>query len=157
MRGFIFLVVALPFVYFLASGVKDALYEPPEDSLTEPEKVARTLEKLAFAAPKNIEVLLNDERVDKGAREQFKTIILKTDEEYLPRSPKIKEKPELVLNVIKKDIPDYSFGEIVEGSAAYFRFLMPNSEWNIVSIQTSNGYISRWEQRSDLFQVMREE
>lgn len=157
MRAFIFLLVALPFVFFLASGVRDAFYEPPEESLTESEKVARTLEKLVFVTPKEIVVLLNDERVDKNAREQFKTIILKTDEEYLPRSPKIKEKPETVLSIIKKDMPDHDLGEVVDETAAYFRFLMPDSEWNIVSIKTSSGYYSRWEQRSDLYQLIREE
>lgn len=157
MRAFIFLLVALPFVFFLTSGIRDALYEPPEESLAESEKVARTLEKLAFVTPKEIVVLFNDERVDKDAREQFKTIVLKTDEEYLPRSPKIKEKPETVLSILKRDMPDYDFGRSVDETAAYFRFLMPDSEWNIISIQTSNGYFSRWEQRSDLYQLIREE
>ena len=157
MRAFILLLVVLPFVYFLASGVRDAFQEPPEDSLSESEKIARSLEKMVFETPGEITVLLDNKRVDKDARVAFRTLVLKTDEEYLPRSPKIEEKAESVLKVIKKELPDLDLGEIVDGTAAYFRFLMPDSEWNIVSIKTSNGYYSRWEQRSDLYQLIREE
>lgn len=158
MRRLIFLIVAIPFILLLASQVQQALYEPPESELTESERVVRLLENSTFNTPKEISVLLNKDHVDKQARVEFKTIVLKTDEEYLPRSPKSDVEANKVMKILTGDMPEQDFGQPVNDKAAHFRWLTPGGEeWTVSSIETSLGHFSRWKRRADLYQVLREE
>jgi hypothetical protein len=158
MRGLIFLVVAVPFVLLLASQLQQTFHEPPESELSEAERVERLLENSVFNTPKKIDVLLNKDHVDKQARVEYKTVILKTDEEYLPRSPKSLVAADKVMQILHNDMPEQDFGQAVGDKGGHFRWLTPGGEeWTVSSIETSLGFISRWKRRADMFQVLREE
>lgn len=158
MRKLILLVVIVPFIILLINGVQDAFKEVPEDQLTAQQKVERILKGLTFTTPQSFDVLLNEERVDKNKRESIKLLLLKSDVEYLPMSPRVEDKLEPALDVFKKDLPNYDFGKPLGEKASYFRMLTSNErDWNVITIQTDKGYFSRWEQRADLYQLIREE
>lgn len=149
MRQLVFLIFILPFVFLLALSLR----EPPEESLTEDKKIAALLEDMTFNTPKQIKVLANKEYNDNTKREHVKTIVLKTNEEYLPRTPRIQDKSRVVLDMLKKEVPDYDFGTPVNEYASYFRWLTPNGEWTASSVVTSQGDFSIWERRSEFSEL----
>ncbi len=153
MKAVIFLIVILPFAFLLTAEFD----EPPEHLKTEKEKLVDLLEDLTFNTPKEIIILSNDDHFNPKTRVKIKTLILKTNEEYLPKSPRISNKAQIVLDALKTDLPAHDFGEPTSTQAHSFRWLTPNSEWLVSSVETSNGYFSRWKKTTDVHQFSRDE
>ena len=153
MRALIFFIIIIPFVLLIMAQC----HEKPEHLKTESEKIADLLEDLTFNTPKEITVLFNNDYADQKTREKIKTLILKTDEEYLPKSPKISNKPETVLNALHTSLPDHDFGKPSGTEANYFRWLTSNSEWTVSAVKTSQGYFSHWQKVTDVHQLSRDE
>jgi len=153
LKAIIFFIVVLPFIFLLAVQ----LDEPPEHLKTEKEKLVDLLEDLTFNTPKEIIILSNEEHFDQKTRVKIKTLILKTNEEYLPKSPRILNKAKTVLDRLKTGLPAHDFGEPKSTQAHSFRWLTPNSEWIVSSVETSYGHFSRWEKTTDVHQLSRDE
>jgi hypothetical protein len=145
MKQLLFLIIILPFVFLLGLSLRDE----PEESLTEDKKIAALLEDMTFNTPKTITVLLNTEHNDNATRQRVKTIVLKTNEEYLPRTPRIQDKSQAVIGLLKKEVPNYDFGAPINEQGSYFRWLTPNGEWTASSVETSLGNFSIWERRAE--------
>jgi len=153
MKAVIFLIVILPFALLLTAQFK----ETPEHLKTEKEKLVDLLEDLTFNTPKEIIVLSNEDHFDPKTRVTIKTLILKTNEEYLPKSPPISNKAKTVLETLKTDLPEHDFGEPKSTQAHSFRWLTPSSEWLVSSVETSYGHFSRWKKTTDVHQLSRDE
>lgn len=149
MKGLLFIIVLAVFAYTLGTAFR----ETPEHMLTETEKVQRFLADFTFNKPSEITVLYDNQRVDNKTRETIKTLILKTDEEYLPKSPKVPDTFDNVITLLKNSVPSHDFGEQTGVEGGYFQWLTKNSTWTVSSIETSNGHYSRWERRTDVYQV----
>ncbi len=152
MKMLLFTIIIGILVFIVAVDTR----EKPEHLLTKADKVERMLEDYTFNTPKQISVLYQQEHEDKKTRERVKVIVLQTNEEYLPKSPKMPDSFQTVLNELKIHIPDQDFGEQVAEKAAYFQWLSPNSSWVVTSIETTNGHFSRWEKRADVHQLSNE-
>lgn len=158
MRQLILLIVIVPFILLIVSELQQQFREIPEDELTDQQKVERALDGMTFNTPSEMDVLINREYVDNSKRERVKLIIVRSEGEYLPMSPRIDDKSVSVLSILRKDLPEYDFGVPENEQASYFRMLTSNQrDWNVVSLKTDKGYFSRWEQRTDLHQLIREE
>lgn len=145
MKKWIFLIIILPFVFILGVALRDE----PEETLTEDKKIVALLEGMTFNTPKQISVISNIERNDNATHQRVKTIVLKTDEEYLPRSPKIPDNAAIVLEMLKREVPNYDFGVPIHEQASNFRWLTPNGDWTVSSLTTSQGEFSLWERRAE--------
>lgn len=158
MRGLILLIVITPFLLLIVAELRQAFDEPPEDMLTPAQKVERVLDGVAFNTPPDLKVLIHDERVDKQKRERVTLLVLQSNVEHQPKSPRIDDKSAAVLSILQKDLPEFSFGAPIDEHASSFRMLTSNDRaWIVFSVQTENGYFSRWEQRVDMHQLIREE
>lgn len=152
MRGLLFLIAIVPLALMLAAQFKSESDRVP----TEKEQIVSLLEDMTFNTPRRIQVLLNEDRLDKEKRQRIKTIILKTDEEYLPKSQRIVDKAPVVLDILRKDLAGHDFGTAVGDKASYFRWLTSDAEWTLSSVETSNGHYSRWEGVGDIYQLRAE-
>ena len=153
MRGLIFLVVIIPFILLIVSELSESLKETPEHLKTEQQKVVEMLEDFTFNTPAQMEVLLNREHIDNKTRERIKTIVLKTDEEYLPKTQRVPDKADNVIAILEKSLPNGQFGQAKSDTGSFFRMLTANSEWLVYSIETDQGHFSRWERRADVYQA----
>lgn len=149
MKALIFFIILAPLVFMLGAELRDT----PEELLTDSEKVQRILEDYTFNTPQKIDVLLHVDTIDNDKRERVKTIILKTDELYLPKSPKAPESAKQIHSAIQKSIPDIPVAELSDDKGLYFHWLTPNDSWTVLAIETQDGFYSRWERRADQFQA----
>jgi len=156
MRPSTFFLVILPIIVLVSFMYMGAFDKKPEPPKTDREKALELIEEIAFNRPPRISLLMNQQFVDKKTREKFNILIFKTDEEFQPRSSPVPEKTNSVLNMLQTDLPDTDFGEPIENKATYARLLFGNAEWTISSIQTSNGYFSKWVKKVDVHQLIRE-
>ncbi len=152
MKLLVFTIILAALVFIVAVDTR----EKPEHLQTEADKVENLLEDYVFNTPKQISVLYQQEDEDKKTRERIKTIVLKTDEEYVPKSPRIPNGFQAVLDEMQSHLPDYDFGEQVSEKATLFHWLSPGANWVVTSIVTTNGYYSRWERRMDVHQLSNE-
>ncbi len=128
--------------------------DKPEHMKTDWERIREQLGPYAFNTPKDIEVLLRRQSVDQKTRERIERLILKTNEEFLPRTPRIPDSVDNVMRALRKYLPDYDFGEPVVEEGSYFHWLSPNTKWFVSSIETSRGHFSFWEKRMDVSQLI---
>ncbi|MDH5544608.1 MAG: hypothetical protein OEZ43_03380 [Gammaproteobacteria bacterium] len=153
MKGLLFLVVIIPFALLLVSECTQSVKETPEHLKTEQEKVTTLLKDFTFNTPGNIDVLLHRDQVDNKTRERVKTIVLKTNVEYLPKTPRITDKASEVLAILQQTLPEQDFGQAVNDEGSFFRMMTANSEWFVYTVETTSGHYSRWERRADVYQA----
>jgi len=147
MKKYIFLLIAALIAFFVGTELRIERERIP----TESELVIEFLEDFSFTNPRELNVLLKHKTVDKKRRENILVLVLKTDQEYWPKSQRIKDDTDKVMDIFKASLPDYDFGVPEKGTASYFRMLTFDSAWEVSTIQTSNGYFSRWKQVTDIF------
>jgi len=152
----LFLVV-MPILILIGLVVSDFSGEEVEEEKSEKEIVLEMLEDITFNTPPRISVLRNEQYVDKSARIRYNTLILKTDQEYLPKSPKNPYLSTKVMEELKADLPSHKFGEPMNKDASYSRFLFANAEWTVSWAQTDSGFYSKWVKKEDIHQLLREE
>lgn len=121
--------------------------------MSEKDKIERFLTDYTFNTPAEITVLHDQESLDQDTRMRVRTLLLKSNEEYLPMSPRISDQADRVLGALKSTVSGYDFGVPVEGGASYFQWLSPTSEWKVSSLQTDKGHFSLWERRADVYQL----
>jgi len=154
MKALIFFLIVTPFVLLIMAQC----HEKPEHLKTESEKVVDLLEDFTINTPDKITVLFNNDYVDNKTREKIMTLILQTDEEYRPKSPKISNKSHTVLNALQTSLPEHDFGQPSGTDANYFRWLASaNSEWTVSAVETSLGFFSHWQKVTDVHQLSRDE
>jgi len=149
MRGLIFVTVIAMVAFIVVNELRD----PPESMLTERDKIERFLADYTFNSPKDIVVLFQREDVDNKTREKVKTLVLRTDEEYIPRSPRIPDQSMRVFTALTAMVPEHDFGAPIDERAGYFQWLGPNTQWKVSSVVTSTGHYSLWERREDVYQL----
>ncbi len=147
MKKYLFLLVSAVVVFFVASQLRIDREHIP----TESEIVVDLLENFAFIRPKEVDVLFKEKNADKKRREIILIMVLKTVDEYLPKSSRIEDKASRALEIMRTSLPDYDFGEPVSEKASYFRMLTSDSEWTVSTIETSQGHFSRWKRVTDMF------
>ena len=147
MKKYVFLLIAAVIAFVVGTELRLERERVP----TEAELVVDFLEDYAFVRPREVTVLLKETTVDKKRREKKLVLVLKSDEEYLPKSQRIKDDDAKVLGIFQDSVPDYDFGTVEPGSASYFHMLTFDAEWKVSTIKTSNGHFSHWEQVTDLF------
>lgn len=149
----------LPMVLFIGGVVylgQDTVNEADE-VVSEREEVKEILADITFNTPKRINVLYNEQFLDKKTRIRYNTYVFKTDEEYLPKSPKNPDSAKNALSILKDVLPDYDFGEPISSKASYSHLLIGNAEWIISSLHTTRGYFSKWEKQVDAYQLLGED
>jgi len=149
----------LPMVLFLGVVIyagNDTTNEP-EAVISEREEVKEILADITFNTPKRINVLYNEQFLDKQTRIRYNTYVFKTDEEYLPKSPKNPDTAANALVILKEVLPDYDFGEPINADASYSHLLIGNAEWTISSLHTTRGHFSKWEKQMDAYQLLNED
>lgn len=129
----------------------------PEEVKSEREEVKEILADITFNTPKRINVLLNEQYLDKKSRIRYNTYVFKTDEEYLPKSPKNPDTSANALIILKEVLPEYDFGEAINQDASYSHLLFGNAEWTISSVHTTHGFFSKWEKQVDAYQLIGED
>jgi hypothetical protein len=149
MKALIFTIVIAVFATIFINEFRD----PPEHMMTEAEKIERLVDDFTFNTPQEIVVLSQNEVIDNKTRERVLTIVLQTDSEYLPKTPRIADRPAVVLKALQTTVPDHDFGEALEKGASYFHWLSTNSKWSVASMETTTGHYSRWEKRVDVYEA----
>jgi len=152
MKALIFTIIIALLGFIVISDLRD----PPEHMQTEADKVKDFLEDYAFNTPKHIGVLFQDEVDIKDSRKVIKTIIVRSNEEFLPKSPRAPDKYTVVLNEMKKHLPEHNFGEQVSEKGSFFSWVSPDAQWNVSSIETSMGHYSKWVRSADKYQLSNE-
>ena len=152
MKALVFTIIIALLGFIVLSDLRD----PPEHMQTEADKVKEFLEDYAFNTPKHIGVLHQDEVENKETRKIVKTIILRSNQEYLPKSPRIADDYQTTLNEMKEDLPNHDFGEQVSEESSFFSWLSPDAQWSVSAIETSKGHYSKWVRSADKFQLRRE-
>jgi len=147
MKKYIFLLIAAAITFFVASELRIERERIP----TEAEVVSDMLENFVFVRPREIEVLYKKETVDNKERQKILVLVLKSDEEYLPKSQRIVDNAENIILNFKTLLPDYDFGTAKEGNPSFFRMLTADSEWSVSTIKTTQGYFSQWKRVTDIF------
>jgi len=146
MKKYLFLLVCAVVVFFVASELRIERERIP----TESEIVVDLLGEYAFNTPLEVAVLFNEETENRKKREKIKIIILKTNEEYLPKAQRVPDKSIQVIDILNDKLPDYDFGFPVSESASFFRMLTSNSDWGVSTIETSLGHFSLWRRVTDI-------
>jgi len=149
MKQFLLFIAIIPVVLIVATEFS----KKPDQAMTEREKLMDTLNDMTFNRPERITVLIDETTVDKKARERVRTLVLKTNEEYVPKSQRRKSSTDAVLKLLKEKLPEYEFGEIVNSEASFFHLLSPRAEWAVSSLETNKGFYSRWESREDFHSI----
>ena len=152
MKALVFTVIIAILGFIVLADLRD----PPEHMQTEADKVKEFLEDYTFNTPKHIGVLHQNEFENKETRKIITTIILRSNEAYLPKSPKIDDNYQAALNAMKVDLPNHDFGEPVSEKASFFSWLSPDAQWSVSAIETSQGHYSRWVKSADKFQLRNE-
>ena len=147
MQKYIFLLVAAVIVFFIATEMRLERERIP----TEAEKVSELLEDYVFIRPREVSVLFNETTVDNQRREKTLIMVLKSDQEYQPKSQRIPDNSNKIINLMNDSLPDYDFGTPIAEEANFFRMLTADSDWKVSTIETSKGYFSRWKRVTDTF------
>ncbi len=143
-------------IMFVGLIVFTEFRDPPEHMLSRSDKVKNLLEDVTLSTPNYVSVLYQTDVEDKQSRKITKTLVLKTYDEYIPRSPVTKGTYQTALSTMKNHLPEYDFGEPVVDTANYFSWLTPNAQWSVLAIETSNGFFSRWKRVADKHQFINE-
>ena len=152
MKPLVFTIIIAILAFIVLSDLRD----PPEHMQTEADKVKEFLEDYTFNTPKHIGVLHQDEFENKETRKIITTIILRSNEAYLPKSPKIDSDYQTALNSMRENLPHHDFGEQVSEKSTFFSWLSPDAQWSVTAIETSKGHYSKWIKSADKFQVRNE-
>ena len=150
------LTVFLPLMILLTLSLFINYDEDPDAVPSEKDIVIKLLEDITFNTPPRVSILLNEQFVDKQSRIRYNTLVLKTDEEYLPKSPKNPDNSKNTLQKLNDSLPDYNFGKPIDNKSNYSHFLIGNAEWTVSYIQTDRGYFSKWVKKVDVAQLLSE-
>ncbi len=153
MKAVIFTLTIMVVGFLVVTDFRD----PPEHMLSRSDKVKNLLEDYTFNTPNYVSVLYQTEVENKQTRKVTKTLVLRTYDEYIPRSPVTKGTYQTALNTLKNLLPEHDFGDAVAEKANYFSWITPNAQWSVTSIETNKGYYSRWKRVSDKHQFINEE
>lgn len=157
MKGSALLNFFLPLLILLTIILFIGFEEDPNNAEKSDKDIAmELLEDITFNTPPRISILHNEQFVDKQARIRYNTLILKTDEEYLPKSPKNPDNSANALEILQENLPDYNFGNPVSDKASYSHLLIGNAEWTISLLHTDRGYFSKWVKKVDVHQLLNE-
>ncbi len=148
----------IPIVIFVGAVImmRDEVNEPVS-VVSEREEVKAILADITFNTPKRVNVLLNEQFLDKKSRIRYNTYVFKTDEAYLPKSPKNPDTAANALEILQTALPEYDFGEPMNDEASYSRLLIGNAEWTISSLHTTYGHFSKWVKQVDAYQLLSED
>jgi len=147
MQKYLFLLVTVVVVFYVASELRIERERVP----TEGEVANKLLEDFIVIRPRDVDVLFKEFTVDNKRREKILVMILKSDQEYMPRASRVPEKSSAVIKMMHESLPDYDFGTPKSEEANFYRLLTSNSEWMVSTIETSKGYYSRWKRITDMF------
>jgi len=156
MKGSALLNFFLPVLILLTILLFVGLKEDPNEEKSEKDIVMELLEDITFNTPLRVNILFNEQFVDKKSRIRYNTLIVKTDEEYLPKSPKNPDNSANALEILHESLPDYNFGIPVSDKASYSHLLIGNAEWTISSLHTDRGHFSKWVKKVDVHQLLNE-
>ncbi|HFE38776.1 MAG TPA: hypothetical protein ENK06_10235 [Gammaproteobacteria bacterium] len=146
------LVALVGFTYFAGSENQEA-----DKFVSERDEAKELLADITFNTPKRINILLHERHVDKKTRTRYTTLVFKTDEEYLPKSPKNFASSADVLKILQTTLPEYDFGEPISDKASYSHLLIGNAEWTISSLHSTHGYFSQWVKQMDVYELLNED
>ena len=106
MQKYLFLLVAAVVVFFVASELRIERERTP----TEGEVANNLLENFIVIRPKDVDVLFKEFTVDNKRREKILVMILKSDQEYMPRASRVPDQSSEVIKMMHDSLPDYDFG-----------------------------------------------
>ena len=147
MQKYLFLLVSAVVVFFVASELRIERERIP----TEGEKAIELLENFIVIRPREVDVLFKEFTVDNKRREKVLIMVLKSDMEFQPRSSRVVDSSENVIKMMKASLPEHDFGTPKAEDANFYRMLTSDSEWMVSTIETSEGYFSRWKRITDMF------
>lgn len=147
MQKYIFLLISAVVVFFVASELRIERERVP----TEAEKAIDLVENFIVIRPKEVDVLFKEFTVDNKRREKILVMILKSDQEFQPKSSRVPDKSSNVIDMMNASLPEQDFGTPKAEDANFYRMITADSEWMVSTIETSKGYYSRWKRVTDMF------
>jgi len=156
MKGSALLNFFLPVLILLTILLFMGFDEESDGEKSEKDVVMELLEDITFNTPPRVSILFNEQFVDKKSRVRYNTLIVKTDEEYLPKSPKNPDNATNALEILKESLPEYNFGKPMSEKAHYSHLLIGNAEWTISLLHTDRGHFSKWVKKVDVHQLLNE-